>query len=577
MRYKRSSAWQAWNELAYMSNFDGVPIWNLIDSIFTTNLTNYSLSFSKTGSGTFHVQGTKGTGSGLEEFVIYRDYSSLPDKFKAGSDYCICVSADDTFVQVVAYYNNTSTGSEVIYRSPRPLDGESNAAVFRIPATATGMSVTVRFDDASSFNEDVTIYILEKESMEKRYAITKALAYDGDPSMETITNIIADYQMTTQTVNGVTGSRTGDDTFYFNGTKGSESWTTIDLYRSKTVMPAGFEAGKTYEIYLNSYDVSFWVVKYSGADDASGTAIYKSENNKHGEQTGEFTIPSTGVAGLSLAFKCENAASFNETVTLIISEQKSAVKRGFISAVNGETTASDKKLYSRGNSFLTGVVYTNGSQSGICTWKDAIYGQIAMALGISQANTNHIYHPNTGFISPSASPAYSSHSDVILQTDLSAYDYCLTHFNGTDLRKTLGNVSADGTGTTLADAVVRVVNHIKTNKWICKLIILGTPPYSSEYAGPNIFITPQGTSGNSIDDMDDLMYQLAQIYHFIYVSWQDLEISYHYMDFADYHEGDTGARHADSVDTYRALGEYAGTQIPAVASAIAIRKINRVV
>lgn len=558
----------------------GVPVRNLIDDYPAADQTKYGIELSKTASGTFHLEGTKGTPTGTQEFVLYRNASSIPTNMKKGIEYEVFISAGDAFVWFSAYFNNTTQSSETLYRSSRPLDGEESAK-FIIPEDCTGMGITIRFDDAASFDEDVIIYLVEKASITKRRAITNAIIEIADQNamIETIPNIMADYSLTTRTVNGVKGTKVGDNSYLITGTKGASSWTTLDFYRSHTAMPEGFETGKTYAVYLDSKDVSFWVVGYDGDEDQTGTALYKSENNKNGDQYGSFTIPESGVQGLSIAFKCEYAASFNEIVTIYISEIKSKAEQEFINAVNGAANmANSKKLYSLGNSFLTGIVYTNGSQSGQCTFKDAIFGQIAMGLGISEENTHHIYHGNTGFISPSTTSPfiYDSHSDVICDTDLSAYDYCLTHFNGSDLRKVLGTVNADGTGTTLADAVVRVVDHIRDNKWICKLIILGTPPYSADYAGDDIFITPQGTSGNSIDDMDNLMAALALKYHFIYVSWQDLEISYHYMDFADYHTGDTGARHASSVNTYRALGEFAATQISAVSSPIAIKKLMSV-
>ena len=50
-------------------------------------------------------------------------------------------------------------------------------------------------------------------------------------------------------------------------------------------------------------------------------------------------------------------------------------------------------------------------------------------------------------------------------------------------------------------------------------------------------------------------------------------MSYHYMDFADYIGPNEGSRHANSEDTYRAMGEYAAMQMMAVNSPIALRMI----
>ena len=555
--------------------YEGVPTKNIIDQTKFADKTTNGITLVNRSSGLFHISGTKGSSGATPEFVLFRDYTAIPGNMKKGTTYNVYVKAGVANVWFTAYFNNTYTGSKTLFRSNRPLNGEQ-FGTFIIPTDCTGMGITIRFDDANTFDEDIEIYVIEKATNEKRYAITGAMFINNDETIESIVNLVSDLNIVTSPVNQIRGYKISDNTYHIEGTKGSGTWSTLDLYRSHIVMPEGFTPGKSYAVFLDSKDVSLWVVKYNGDEDQTGVALYKSENNKNGEQYGTFTIPENDVQGLSIGLKCDYASSFNEDVTVYISECKSEVKQDFISDIYGfSQLRQGKKMFSIGNSFLTGIIYTNGSESGRCIFDDSIYGQIALGLGISEENTTHVYHGNTGFISPSTTSPYiyDSHSDVIMETDLSGYDYCLTHFNGSDLRKTLGNVNADGTGTTLADAVVNVVNYIKTNKWICKLIILGTPPYSADYAGNNIFVTPQGTSGNSINDMDNLMYALALKYHFIYVSWQDLEISYHYMDFCDYQPGDTGARHGNSPKTYRAMGEFASTQIPAVSSAVAVGKL----
>jgi hypothetical protein len=571
IRYKRSGAWQEWNKLSYADAFDGVPTWNIMDAIYTIPSTVRGVTCQKTGSGTYHISGTKSSGADTPRFVLGGGYSTVPGKFEKGKTYDVYASGIDTYVWISAYFNNSSSDAQTLFKSNQPLNGDQNSH-FTIPDDCTGISISIRFDDADTFDEDVNIYIIEKQPANKRKAVTDALVLDTS-SISEISNIIASYPFTQQTVNGITGIKTGDNTFYISGTKGSATWTTLTIYRNKTTMPEGFEVGKTYSIYLNSYDVSFWVVAYSGSDDETGTPIYKSENNKHGDQFGTFTIPETDVQGLSLTLKCENAASFDETVTVVIAEVKTNAERSFITSVNSSANANNvRRLYSIGNSFLTGSVYQNYERLYECTYKDAIYGQIAMALNVTEENTVNIFHASTGFLS--ASQWFSPHLDVIEATDLSGYDYLLTHFNGADLYyKPLGTVNDSAGRTTLAAGVVELVEYVRNNYGLCKIILLGTPPYNSDVAGQNVFITPQGTQGNSINDMDNLMYKLALKYHFIYVSWQDLEISYHYMDYCDYHEGDTGAIHANSPDTYRALGEYAGTQIMAVNSPIAVGKL----
>lgn len=247
-----------------------------------------------------------------------------------------------------------------------------------------------------------------------------------------------------------------------------------------------------------------------------------------------------------------------------------------------DVVTNSKKIYCVGNSFLTGSVYEDDHvvffESG---YENAIYGQIAMALGISCDHTTNVFHPSTGFLteySGTSTVDWHCHLDEIKETDLTGYDYLLTHFNGSDLRhKPLGSVNSEPGKTSIAAGVADLVQYVKTNYGLCKIIILGTPPYFAEFAGQtDVFnIVPNNSDyQNTLAKMDTLMYALAEKYHFIYVSWQDLEISYHLMDYCDYTEGQTGSRHGDSKDTYRALGTYAANQVMAVNSPIAIKTIN---
>ena len=547
------------------------PLWNLIDEFPAATTTKRSITFSKKSSGVFHVQGIKSTGSETQEFVLYRSATVLPKHFYTGGIYNISVSAGDAFVWLSAYFNDTYSEARTLFRSLRPLNGEQSGS-FVIPEDCTGIGITIHFDDASSFNEDVRIFLAEQVSSEKRKAITSTIFLDTGDEIDSVPNIISGFNVKTPVVNGIMATKTGNSTYYLKGTRTQEIQTTIDLYRSRTVMPNGFEAGKTYVAYLKSVDASFWIIRFDGDEDTTGTTVWKSENNKHGEQYAVFTLPETGIQGMSLAIKAGYANTYDETVTIYICEVKSATDQAIISSVYGyPMTKGNKKLFSLGNSFLTGAVYQNYVWVSTCKFKDAIYGQIAMQLGISEEDTTHIFHGSTGLISPHPQGTYPSFVETIEDTDLTPYDFLLTHCNGADLAKPLGTVDDDEEDETVAGGVVRVVNHIKSSNGLCKLILLGTPPYNSNIAGENVFITPTG-GGNTIDDMDNLMYALSLKYHFIYVSWQDLEISYHYMDFCDYHEGDTGLIHANSPAVYRALGNYAALQMAAVSSQIAISK-----
>lgn len=383
-------------------------------------------------------------------------------------------------------------------------------------------------------------------------------------------NIMDEFPQDERTILNVRFTQTGSGEYHLSGTKSGSATPRILLCGDFSTVPGKFSKGKKYSIFVKAYDAFVWISAYFNNTSSGATTLFRSESELHGEQNGTFTIPSD-CTGIAVTIRMDDAASFNEDVTIYIVEVASSDKKQAITEAIFAGSVNDKKMFSVGNSFLTGICTENNHITETCKYKDAPYAQVAMVLGISEDNVNHVVHTNTAFAWPSTN--YDSHSDVILDTDLSGYDYVLSHFNSTDLKKQLGTVNADGTGETLADAVVRVVNYIKTSKYICKLILLGTPPYSSQVAGPNIFTSPQGTLGNTLDDMDNLMSALALKYHFIYVGWQDLELSYHYMDFADnFVDPTVDSRHLTSVESYRAVGEYAANQIMAVNSPIAVGK-----
>lgn len=568
----------------YADEFNLIPdnlffnVKNIVNSLTISNNTiNHGLNITNKGNGIFHIEGTKTSGSGTTEFVLYRNASVIGYPFKKGKKYNIYINTSSNFyIWLSAYYNDTVvTGSTTIYKSSF-LGGEQ-IAQFEIPNTATGIGFAIRYDNATTVDEDIQICILEElETALMKKLFTNNYVNVDYSAIDLIPNIFDSYNVVQNYLNGVNALKTGKNEYYFEGTVGDSTSTwfdqtmTLDLFRSKTVMPTGFEAGKTYYIKLNSYDAGLWLIWYAGSGDSTGTVLWKSTPNYHGEQVAMFTIPSEA-HGMSIAFKLNDAESFDEVVTINASCLKTEKEAKFINGVYRNQYNSSKKLLAVGNSFLRGAVFNNGSQTELCSWDDAIFGQIAMALNISEENTVMNYYPSTGLL--------QKHNDinlteVINNTDLTNYDYLLTHCNGADLTRNLGTINSTADDGTVAGCVVSVLEHIKTSNGLCKLILLGTPPYNASIAGQDVFITPV-SGGHTINDMDNLMYALAKKYHFIYVSWQDLEISYHYMDFCDYHEGDTGAVHANSPATYRALGAYAGTQLSVGGNPIAIQKQNQ--
>jgi len=372
-------------------------------------------------------------------------------------------------------------------------------------------------------------------------------------------------------IRGVLCVKQEDGTYSISGTVTSGTSAIIfNIFSNKTSFPKGITAGGRYRIFARTNSFLVRVIYYTSASD-NGTALLSKSGAFIGD---EITIPSNAT-GLSIRFQYTSPVEgtvFNETklgIILVPGHELANYARAGIANNN------KAKIYALGNSFMGGAVWINNAYNHLVEYNNSIYGQIAASLNVSQENVDFTMHSSTGLISPSSS--YPGFIDTITGVNLAPYDYLLTQMNSSDIRKTgvqLGSENSSDNDGTLAGSVIHLINYIKTSNGKCKLILLSVPPYSSNpvTSGNNVF-SGVWSNGYSIDDLDTVMYKLARKYHFIYISWQDLEISYHYMDYADYVEGETTPRHASDDSVYRVIGEYAAMQIKAVSSPIAIGKL----
>lgn len=213
-------------------------------------------------------------------------------------------------------------------------------------------------------------------------------------------------------------------------------------------------------------------------------------------------------------------------------------------------TNRNAKMISFGNSIMTGSVWINGTGAGLVSYDNAPYGQVATALGIQRQNVNHTLISSTGLVYDTGSGSFLSN---IKDTDLTGYDYLLTHLFTSDLTATgytLGTVDDAAEDSTLAGAVVDLVTYMRTSNGMCQLILVGPPPVSYQYSGQTVFTALYG-HGFSIHDVDVLMHQMAVKYRFVYIDWENMALSYYYQNYTD---GDNV--HANNPDTYRVMGEY---------------------
>ena len=208
-------------------------------------------------------------------------------------------------------------------------------------------------------------------------------------------------------------------------------------------------------------------------------------------------------------------------------------------------------MYSIGNSILTGSVWLNGMYDHLSPYGNAPYSVIANAISIPEENVTHKLVSGTGLIYNNGEGSFL---DNIKKVDLKPYDVLLTHFYTEDMNAefNIGNIDSTAGDGTLAGAVMELLNYIKTSNSICQLIMVSVVPVSTTIYGDNVF-TGTYPNGSSIKELDALMKELANKYHFTYIDWQDLNISYNYHDYTD------GLNvHANNENTYRVMGAYLG-------------------
>lgn len=237
---------------------------------------------------------------------------------------------------------------------------------------------------------------------------------------------------------------------------------------------------------------------------------------------------------------------FRHTVTPFTDKNYSAWVKYDGSNIGFKTTA---KMFSIGNSILNGSVWINESYNHLSNYGNAPYSVIANALQIPEENVDNTLLSSTGLLYDAGSGNFLTN---IKNTDLSEYDVLLTHLWTRDLDSTfpLGSISSTADDGSLAGAVVSLINYIKTSNGMCQLILVGIPPVSTTISGDSVF---SGTypNGYSISQCNTLMHELAEKYHFTFVDWEDLNLSYYYQNYTD------GSNvHANNEDTYRVMGAY---------------------
>ena len=231
--------------------------------------------------------------------------------------------------------------------------------------------------------------------------------------------------------------------------------------------------------------------------------------------------------------------------------------RAFISILRGAENGVHRyaKLKSFGNSILTGTVYLNGSIGAVVSYDNAPYGGVAIGLGLEQHNVDHTLLSSTGLLYDAGKGSFLSN---IKQTDITGYDYLLTHFWTDDMSNyQLGDIeTAVANDGTLIGGVLELLSYVRTNNKLCSVILVSVPPVGISSAGDGIFDAVYA-NGKSIKDLDYVMHELADRYHFTYIDWQDMYLSYHYQEYT-YQSNNV---HLATSAPYRTMSEYLSQKV----------------
>ena len=215
---------------------------------------------------------------------------------------------------------------------------------------------------------------------------------------------------------------------------------------------------------------------------------------------------------------------------------------------------SNARLYGVGNSMLRGSVWINGTFDHLPEYNNSPYGLVANAVGIPQANTGFRLLSSAGLCYDAGEGTFLNH---ILGTDINSYDVLLTHVALADMQSyPVGTVDATAGDGTIAGAVVRLCTYLASNAPRTQLILASCPICSNVPAtsGQNVFTGAHG-NGYSIDQLDYVMRQLADKYHFHYVTYKGLNLAYVYQSYTDLNN-----IHANNERSYRIMGAYLGGQ-----------------
>lgn len=519
------------NNITKLCDYNLIPL-----SISFDSYTLRGVTFSVGSDGdVIDINGTKTTEENLM-YIPWNYEQGIPKGFAAGETYLFSAyleSANFNTIQFRVYLKDED--NNISYTTIL------NGQFINIPSNTVGIGFNI-FAPSGLYtytHDKLYISAVKVNKLKELNFITEAENWIDAPR-NILPNIIKN--VTNTSYNGISYTFSGDKTkVRMNGTASGLSRKWLYLYTDP--MPNEIIPGNSYKlIFIPDIPNKMFMQVFIQLQDENvlRTTYYS---------TSIINIPETAT-GVTITVGVEDGTVCNNKYAYM--ELLSMPYNFNVKHSNNVNTAS--YMYCCGSSFLIGLVYPDGTLDHRASYENSPWGNIAMELHIPEENTDVVLKGSTGLIHDGGN---GNILNTIKATDLSKYDYVLTEINRPDLGQAyeFGTIdgSTAGDGTVLG-AVLDLINYMKQSNPNCSLIIVGPPPSATaeNARGEYVFTYVYG-DGKSIADVDALMHQFAVLHHFIYIDWEDLNLSYYYYTLC---WQDPPNVHPMKDATLRVMGQY---------------------
>ena len=484
------------------------------------------------------VDGEQETGNAWDFLWTYNQ--PMPEKIKPGKQYMIHFEQganSKVALGMVWLLSDDSKVYEYYY----------NDTVITAPATAVGVTVALVVragNTVSNVKVEVSLLTMSEPDKLNNKQIDEISEALGEILPHNILPIFGRFK------NGTSRTVTytwADDkvTCVVDGTAQDDiSMNWIWMYTDG--LPEEIKPGDTFNIEFSSTEES-----------AVGVHLYykhldESVTNERFTNDASITIPNDCV-GVSIRLDVTTGTVCDNVVV------KLKMMTVGSSTATGGVANHISRMLSMGSSFMTGAIYPNGQFDHLSSFDNSPYGNIAIGLGIEQKNVTHILVSSAGLL-------YDAGSGNILSKlkamDMEPYDYILTQYNRPDLGTgsnpgfELGDMESTAGDGTIVGAVLDLLAYMKESNPSATLIMVGAPPSATTdaMAYDKVF-TAKYNNGVSIGEADLMLHRLAVREHFIFIDWEDLNLSYYYKDFCY-----PGNVHCQTDAPVRAMGLYLARQ-----------------